>query len=159
MNDRNNPLLWTEDNLQLLDENGNPLSDDRIYFNDHLTIFGDYDNPNNQTVGDSFLTETQDFIGDFFDGSVSDVSGSTPSEQWQMIIQSFADSSTTLNTMGVAGINVGTVYDSITGGNGDSNFFQNKDAGNFSGFSDLFKNGEGHWHSQLHPWQAGHCGE
>jgi hypothetical protein len=78
------PLLWTEDNeipLQL--SNNSPIpgagDEDRAFFNNQQTIFGEPDNPFTQYVGRAFLEEMLIHAGDFFDTNVEVDPGSLAS--------------------------------------------------------------------------------
>ena len=65
------PLLWTEDNeLPLLPFANLQLpgstDENRAFFRDRMTIFGEPDNPFNQYIGRAFLEQTINHPGDFF---------------------------------------------------------------------------------------------
>lgn len=69
------PLLWTEDNEIPLNFNQNtPVAgstdEDRAYFRDRQTIFGEPDNPFNQYIGRAFLEESINHASDFFDDGI-----------------------------------------------------------------------------------------
>ncbi len=78
------PLLWTEDNevpLQL--RNNSPVAllgdEDRAFFNNQQTIFGEPDNPFTQYIGRAFLEESLIHASDFFDTTVADDPGTLAS--------------------------------------------------------------------------------
>jgi hypothetical protein len=78
------PLLWTEDNELPLNFGVNTqvsgtTDEDRAYFRDRQTIFGEPDNPFVQYIGRAFLDETIFHSGDFFDASIADTG--TPRDQ------------------------------------------------------------------------------
>ena len=69
------PLLWTEDNeLPLNFSTNTPVAgstdEDRAFFRDRQTIFGEPDNPFTQYIGRAFLEETIFHQSDFFDDSI-----------------------------------------------------------------------------------------
>jgi hypothetical protein len=69
------PLLWTEDNELPLQFNQNTAlagatDEDRAFFRDRQTIFGEPDNPFTQYIGRAFLDETIFHAGDFFDDGI-----------------------------------------------------------------------------------------
>lgn len=69
------PLLWTEDNELPLKFNQNTAlagatDEDRAFFRDRQTIFGEPDNPFTQYIGRAFLDETIFHAGDFFDDGI-----------------------------------------------------------------------------------------
>lgn len=69
------PLLWTEDNEIPLNFNANtPVAgstdEDRAYFRDRQTIFGEPDNPFSQYIGRAFLEESIFHAGEFFDDGI-----------------------------------------------------------------------------------------
>lgn len=69
------PLLWTEDNELPLNFTANtPIAgatdEDRAFFRDRQTIFGEPDNPFTQYIGRAFLEETIFHAGDFFDDTI-----------------------------------------------------------------------------------------
>ena len=71
------PLLWTEDNEVPLNFGVNTqvsgtTDEDRAFFRDRQTIFGEPDNPFVQYIGRAFLEETIFHAGDFFDDSIAD---------------------------------------------------------------------------------------
>lgn len=70
------PLLWTEDNeLPLNFRNNQVLSgatdEDRAFFRDRQTIFGEPDNPFVQYLGRAFFDETINHASEFFDTTVA----------------------------------------------------------------------------------------
>lgn len=70
------PLLWTEDNEIPLNLGANsPVAgstdEDRAFFRDRQTIFGEPDNPFVQYIGRGFLEETIFHAGDFFDDNIA----------------------------------------------------------------------------------------
>ncbi|MBI1313028.1 hypothetical protein GC176_17195 [bacterium] len=70
------PLLWTEDNevpLQFLNNTQVPgtTDEDRAFFNNQQTIFGEPDNPFMQYLGRAFFQETLFHTADFFDTSIA----------------------------------------------------------------------------------------
>jgi hypothetical protein len=70
------PLLWTEDNeLPLLPfanlQAPGSTDENRAFFRDQQTIFGEPDNPFMQYIGRAFLEQTINHPGDFFDDGVS----------------------------------------------------------------------------------------
>lgn len=70
------PLLWTEDNEIPLQLSNNSIvpganDEDRAFFNNRQTIFGEPDNPFTQYIGRAFLEETIIHSGDFFDTDVA----------------------------------------------------------------------------------------
>lgn len=70
------PLLWTEDNeIPLNFDSNSPVAgstdEDRAYFRDRQTIFGEPDNPFTQYIGRAFLEETIFHPGDFFDDNIA----------------------------------------------------------------------------------------
>lgn len=70
------PLLWTEDNEIPLNFGVNTqltgaTDEDRAFFRDRQTIFGEPDNPFTQYIGRAFLEETIFHPGDFFDDTIS----------------------------------------------------------------------------------------
>jgi hypothetical protein len=70
------PLLWTEDNEVPLQLRNNlavagATDEDRAFFNNRQTIFGEPDNPFTQYIGRAFLEELILHDGDFFDTSVA----------------------------------------------------------------------------------------
>lgn len=78
------PLLWTEDNELPLNFGVNTqvsgtTDEDRAYFRDRQTIFGEPDNPFVQYIGRAFLEETIFHAGEFFDDSIADTG--TPRDQ------------------------------------------------------------------------------
>jgi hypothetical protein len=69
------PLLWTEDNELPLNFNRNTAlagstDEDRAFFRDRQTIFGEPDNPFTQYIGRAFLEETIFHPGEFFDDNI-----------------------------------------------------------------------------------------
>ena len=69
------PLLWTEDNeLPLNFTSNTPIAgatdEDRAFFRDRQTIFGEPDNPFMQYIGRAFLQETIFHTSDFFDDTI-----------------------------------------------------------------------------------------
>ena len=78
------PLLWTEDNELPLNFGVNTqvsgtTDEDRAFFRDRQTIFGEPDNPFAQYIGRGFLEETIFHPGEFFDDSIED--SGTPRDQ------------------------------------------------------------------------------
>lgn len=70
------PLLWSEDNeIPLTFGSNSPLAgatdEDRAFFRDRQTIFGEPDNPFVQYIGRAFLEETIFHNGDFFDSNIA----------------------------------------------------------------------------------------
>ncbi|MDA1161328.1 MAG: hypothetical protein O2983_17125, partial [Planctomycetota bacterium] len=70
------PLLWSEDNeVPLTFGSNSPLAgatdEDRAFFRDRQTIFGEPDNPFVQYIGRAFLEETIFHNGDFFDTNIA----------------------------------------------------------------------------------------
>lgn len=70
------PLLWVEDNELPLNFANNlqvpgTTDENRPFFRDQMTIFGEPDNPFNQYIGRAFLEETVNHPGDFFDDTVA----------------------------------------------------------------------------------------
>jgi hypothetical protein len=70
------PLLWTEDNEIPLTLGANsPVAgstdEDRAFFRDRQTIFGEPDNPFVQYIGRGFLEESIFHNGDFFDDNIA----------------------------------------------------------------------------------------
>ena len=70
------PLLWTEDNEIPLNFGANsPVAgatdEDRAFFRDRQTIFGEPDNPFRQYIGRAFLEETIFHPGEFFDDNIA----------------------------------------------------------------------------------------
>ncbi|MDA0282293.1 MAG: hypothetical protein O3B13_07490 [Planctomycetota bacterium] len=70
------PLLWTEDNQIPLNLGANsPVAgatdEDRAFFNNRQTIFGEPDNPFMQYIGRAFLEETIFHDGEFFDDTLA----------------------------------------------------------------------------------------
>ena len=70
------PLLWTEDNEIPLNLGANsPVAgstdEDRAFFRDRQTIFGEPDNPFVQYIGRAFLEETIFHNGEFFDDNIA----------------------------------------------------------------------------------------
>ena len=70
------PLLWTEDNEIPLNFGSNsPIAgatdEDRAFFRDRQTIFGEPDNAFTQYIGRAFLEETIFHDGDFFDDNIA----------------------------------------------------------------------------------------
>ncbi|MDA0919525.1 MAG: hypothetical protein O2945_10695 [Planctomycetota bacterium] len=70
------PLLWSEDNeIPLTFGSNSPLAgatdEDRAFFRDRQTIFGEPDNPFVQYIGRAFLEETIFHNGDFFDTNIA----------------------------------------------------------------------------------------
>ena len=79
------PLLWTEDNeLPLLfDQNTvvpGAADEQRAFFVDQQTIFGEPDNPFTQYIGRAFLEETIRHPGEFFDDTIAVEPGSLPTD-------------------------------------------------------------------------------
>lgn len=77
------PLLWTEDNeLPLLFQQNTVVpgatDEQRAFFMDRQTIFGEPDNPFNQYIGRAFLEESINHAGDFFDDTIAVETGSLP---------------------------------------------------------------------------------
>jgi hypothetical protein len=69
------PLLWTEDNELPLNFSANTTvagstDEDRAFFRDRQTIFGEPDNPFTQYIGRAFLEETIFHQSDFFDDTI-----------------------------------------------------------------------------------------
>ncbi|MFN0197546.1 MAG: hypothetical protein ACKVT0_12445 [Planctomycetaceae bacterium] len=113
-------LLWTEDNSNITLGGQATNDEDRPYFGDIMTIFGELDNPNNQFVGRSFLEELISFAGDFFDPNTIGTTDLTPTEfsQWQMIIESFAEYGGDLDANDIAAINLMMIIEEFhPGGN------------------------------------------
>ncbi|MDA0833150.1 MAG: hypothetical protein O2955_10355 [Planctomycetota bacterium] len=134
-------LLWTSDNSNI-DSNGNTIDDSlRPYFHDLMTIFGDSDDPNSQNVGISFLQELVSYVGNFFDPDFIGSPNLVPTElqQWQMIVQSFAEYGPDLSANDIAAINLMKFQDEYFPA-GSPYFLENRDAGNFAKFADLFSN-------------------
>lgn len=70
------PLLWTEDNEVPLQFASNAIvpgasDEDRAFFRDRQTIFGEPDNPFHQYIGRAFLEETIFHAEDFFDDTIA----------------------------------------------------------------------------------------
>lgn len=146
------PLLWTEDNdsdLDGLPDEGSP------FYRFMMTLFGDPDNPNVQHVGPGFLDEMTFFDPDFFDSGLpdsiqfdsdgnpipnsADPSGqSTPLKQWQMLVRSFAESSTNLSQQNVATIGLRQIQSRFFP-EGSPGFLLGSDAESFARFADLFR--------------------
>jgi len=174
------PLLWTEDNetpLQFF--NNRPLpgatDEDRAFFRDRQTIFGEPDNPFTQYLARAFFEETINHAADFFDdavavepgtlaqqarpsrrparGALFDLNGNgvlldpeqtrvpesgddivedTEFRRWQMIIESFAEHSTDLSALNVAGVGIGQMFGAFV-----PDEFRANDAGNFARFAGL----------------------
>ena len=143
------PLLWTADNDERLDDSGVGLGDlSRYFFGDQLTIYAGHSgnnnneavDPSNQYVGPSFVTELQNLVGDFLDGDTISTSQNVPTElrQWQMILQSFAEHSLDFTQTDVAAVGVMDLQNALFPG-GSNLFLENRDASNFARFADLFK--------------------
>jgi hypothetical protein len=78
------PLLWTEDNEVPLNFGVNTqvsgtTDEDRAFFRDRQTIFGEPDNSFVQYIGRAFLEETIFHSGEFFDDAIADTG--TPRDQ------------------------------------------------------------------------------
>ena len=70
------PLLWTEDNELPLNLRNNQVvagatDEDRAFFHNRQTIFGEPDNPFTQYIGRAFLEELIQNDGDFFNTSIA----------------------------------------------------------------------------------------
>lgn len=155
------PLLWTEDNDQRFDDNGNPLPDsERAFWNSVMTIFGDdFDSvladTNIQYVGRAFLEETLINGKDFFnsdapsDVKIDPITGlpvadssektesSTALRQWQMIVQNAAEHGT-IGMLGGAIVGLDAIQSQFFP-EGSPQFLEGQAAGNFARFADIFK--------------------
>lgn len=174
------PLLWTEDNeIPLQFQNNQPVpgatDEDRAFFRDRQTIFGEPDNPFMQYLARAFFEETINHAAEFFDDAVAvepgtldqltrpsrrpargalfdlngngvlldpeltrvpesgdDIEEDTEFRRWQMIIESFAEHSTDLSALNVAGVGIGEMFGAFV-----PDEFRANDAGNFARFAGL----------------------
>jgi len=107
------PLLWTEDNeLPLQFSNNNPIpgstDEDRAFFRNQQTIFGEPDNPFTQYIGRAFLEEQLFEIGDFFDAQTIGVDPNTLQERFDRSRRPQRGPLFDLDGSGTAGNGVGT---------------------------------------------------
>ncbi len=161
--DPENPLHWTADNARIRDADGNPIAgEDLLFFNDQLTIFGEFDqgatqgqNPqpgtNTVFVGGGFLGENQRGVGGLFDDKPSSREQRTDLLQYQMIISAFAEfspffRSTDVDAQGdpVSSFGPGFgILEILTqfgfpNGTAELPFAQNMDAQVFASFANIF---------------------
>ncbi|MEX0727782.1 MAG: hypothetical protein WEB58_03885 [Planctomycetaceae bacterium] len=132
-------LLWTEDNSNIVGGGQLTNDEDRPYFGNLMTLFGDLNDPNSQNVGQAFLDELVSFVGDFFDPNFIGSPTQVPTEfqQWEMIIMSFAEYGADLSANDIAAINLMMFQDEFFP-EGSPYFLENRDAGNFADFADMF---------------------
>ncbi len=170
------PLLWTEDNGLPRSpsppgtffgagsaRNGEntvgvgPLAfpaqtdEDRAFFRDQQTLFGEPDNVFIQHLGRAFFEETQNHPGRFLDNSINSknrnpgefdtgTSETTATEfrRWQMIMKSFAEYSSDFSITNLAGVenNAAVGVSELFGGFAPGDL-SSKDAGNLPRFAKL----------------------
>ena len=170
------PLLWTEDN-ELPREEASPATDffgatsqtgvnsvnarnlafpgqtdeDRAFFRDQQTLFGEPDNVFTQHLGRAFFEETQNHPGLFLDNSINSKdrnSGefdtgtsettATAFRRWEMIMKSFAEYSSDFSITNLSGVenNAAVGVSELFGGFAPGDL-SSKDAGNYPRFARL----------------------
>ena len=179
------PLLWTEDNeLPRVRTRTNPANpyffgathddgvnsvqagplefpgqsdEQRAFFRDQQTLFGEPDNIFTQHLGRAFFEETQNHPGRFLDNRINSSdrnagefdtgnpeTSATEFRRWQMIIESFAEYSSDFTITNPAGVenNAAIGVTELFGGFAPGDL-TSKDAGNYARFAGLLGGGLG----------------